>query len=112
MDINATIPALSALAQDSRLRVFRLLVERGEAGMAAGEIARHLGIPHNTMSSHLGVLSHAGLVRSRRAGRSIIYTVDFPAVRALFAYLLQDCCRMRADVCDPLLDAALSTCCP
>lgn len=107
MDENAAIAALSALAQDSRLKVFRLLVTHGARGLPAGEIARRLGAPHNTMSAHLGVLARAGLVRSRRAGRSIIYAADFAGLRALLGFLMEDCCRARAELCAPLLDAAL-----
>ena len=107
MDIQSAITALAALAQDSRLRVFRLLVAHGRAGLAAGEIARVLGVPHNTMSAHLGVLARAGLVRSRRDGRSVIYAADFAGVRGLLGFLMEDCCRARAELCAPLLDAAL-----
>lgn len=112
MEINAAISALSALAQDSRLKVFRLLVTYGETGLAAGAIARQLGIPHNTLSSHLAVLGHAGLVRSRRDGRSIIYALDVATVRTLLNFLLQDCCQARPEDCTPLLDNALPACCP
>ena len=112
MEMNAAVSIMSALAQDSRLKVFRLLVEYGEVGLAAGAIARHLGIPHNTLSSHLNVLANAGLVRARRDGRSVIYALNFSAVRDLFGFLLHDCCRVPAQDCAPLLDAALPTCCP
>ena len=110
MDISSAVASLSALAQESRLRVFRLLVECGEDGIAAGEIARALGIPHNTLSSHLGLLSQAGLVQSRRDGRSIIYAVDLAGMRALLGFLMQDCCNGRPEVCAPLLDAVLPDC--
>lgn len=107
----SAIAALSALAQDGRLQVFRLLVECGEDGMPAGDIARAQGVPANTMSAQLNVLAHAGLVRSRRDGRSIIYSVDFARVRDLLAFLMQDCCKGRPEACAPLLDAALPACC-
>ena len=76
-----------ALAQSSRLNAFRLLVTHGETGLAAGEIARQLDIPHNTLSSHLSILSNAGLVSSERRSRSIIYRVDFEGMRELLAFL-------------------------
>lgn len=103
--------SLSALAQESRLQVFRLLVEIGEEGLPAGEIARRLGVPHNTMSSHLGILQQAGMVQSQRQGRSVIYAVNLFGVRDLLAFLLEDCCQGRREVCAPLLDAVLPACC-
>lgn len=111
MDTSVAAKRMSALAQESRLQVFRLLVEAGKEGLPAGEIARALGIPHNTMSSHLGILQRAGLIRSQRHGRSIIYAVAFPGLRELLSFLLEDCCRCRPNVCAPLLDAALPACC-
>ena len=111
MDTRTAIAALGALAQDSRLSVFRLLVAHGADGLPAGEIARRLGAPHNTMSAHLGVLARAGLVRSRRDGRSIIYAADFAGLRALLGFLMEDCCKARAELCAPLLDAVLPTRC-
>ncbi len=111
MEINRAIAALGALAQESRLKVFRLLIERGGAGMAAGEIARRLKVPHNTLSTHLGLLSQAGLVRSRREGRSILYAMNLKGVRALLGFLMQDCCNGRPEVCAPLIDAVTSNCC-
>ncbi len=111
MEIKTATACLSALAQESRLRVFRLLIEAGEDGRPAGAIARSLGIPHNTMSSHLGILQQAGLVGSERQGRSVIYAVDLTGVRDLLAFLLEDCCQGRAEVCAPLLDAVLPACC-
>lgn len=107
MDIKAASQALSALAQPSRLRTFRLLVQRGASGMAAGDIARALGLPHNTLSSHLGILAQAGLVHSRRQGRSVIYSIAPDGLRALLGFLLQDCCQGQAQICAPLLDAVL-----
>ena len=96
------------------MRAFRLLVEAGEEGVPAGEIARRLDVPHNTLSTHLAQLTRAGLVRSRRESRSIIYMADLAGIRALLAFLVQDCCHGRPEACAPLLDAALplSACCP
>ena len=107
MDTRNAIDAFSALAQDTRLKVFRWLVEAGFEGIPAGDIAREFGVPHNTLSAHLTVLSRAGLVSSRKDGRSVIYAANFEGVRALMAFLLQDCCKGRPEVCAPLLDAAL-----
>lgn len=112
MEVEA-IEALGALAQETRLRVFRLLVEQGPAGLPAGAIARACGVPANTMSAHLGILARAGLVRPRRESRQVIYAADFAGVRGLVGFLLQDCCRGRPEFCAPLLDAALpASCCP
>lgn len=111
MEIRQAIDALAALAQDTRLRTFRLLVEYGHQGMAAGEIAQDLAIPQNTLSTHLGILQQAGLLTSRRQGRSVIYAVDFDGLRAVLAFLLQDCCRGQAELCAPVLDAVIADCC-
>jgi DNA-binding transcriptional ArsR family regulator len=111
MDMSHAIQALSALAQDSRLKVFRLLIQNGPDGMPAGEIARALKVPHNTMSAHLGILCRAGLVLSRKESRSIIYSVDLKGTRALLTFLVQDCCRGKPGVCQPLIASALAECC-
>ncbi len=107
MDELTAAEVLSALAQENRLKLFRLLVQRGDEGMAAGEIARRLDVPHNTLSAQLAILSRAGLVTSERQGRSIIYGADYGGVRKLLAYLLEDCCQGRPAACAPLLDAVL-----
>jgi DNA-binding transcriptional ArsR family regulator len=107
MDMTAALDALGALAQEGRLKAFRLLVEGGEDGLPAGEIARRCGVPHNTMSAQLGALAGAGLVRARRAGRSIIYAADFDGVRGLLEFLMRDCCHGRPEKCARLLDAVL-----
>ena len=112
MEITSAIEALGALAQESRLKVFRLLVRQGQAGMAAGDIARALHVPNNTMSSHLATLSRAGLISSRKESRSIIYAVDLKGTRALLSYLLEDCCRGKPQLCAPLIEATLADCCP
>jgi DNA-binding transcriptional ArsR family regulator len=106
MELNDAIGRLSALAQDSRLAVFRLLVRAGPQGRAAGEIARALGIPANTLSAQLLVLSNAGLIRARREGRSIIYAINFDAMRALLVFLTEDCCGGRPEMCAPLTRGA------
>lgn len=101
MDKSAAIRALDGLAQETRLDAFRLLVRAGEEGLPAGEIARALGVPHNTLSSHLAVLTGAGLVASRREGRSIIYRADFAGTRSLLAFLMEDCCQGHPEACPP-----------
>ena len=111
MELCAAIEALSALGQESRLRVFRLLVQRGPQGIPAGDIAEQLDVPANTMSSHLAVLSRAGLVLSRKQGRSVIYAVDVEGTRKLLAFLVEDCCQGQPKVCQPLIAAALAECC-
>lgn len=93
------VQALSALAQESRLEVFRLLVRCGEEGMPAGQIAQRVGIPSATLSFHLKELSNAGLIEQRREGRSLIYSVEFQGMRSLLAYLMQDCCQGRPELC-------------
>ena len=111
MDISTTVKALGALAQESRLRTFRLLVNSGPDGLAAGEIARRLDVPHNTLSSHLAILSNAGLLCSRRESRSIIYSIDFDGTRELLAFLMEDCCHGQPELCEPVLDSLLAQCC-
>jgi DNA-binding transcriptional ArsR family regulator len=99
MDKMQAVDALSALAQHSRLEVFRRLVRVGPGGMAAGEIADALDVPANTMSAHLAILVRAGLVASRRDGRSIIYRADFDGMGALMTFLMEDCCQGRPELC-------------
>lgn len=111
MDIQHATEALSALAQESRLETFRKLVRAGAAGLPAGDIARALQIPHNTLSTHLAILTRAGLLTSRREGRSVIYAVDFDGTRALLGFLLEDCCQGAPELCAPLLDSVLTACC-
>lgn len=109
METETAIEALSALASPSRLAVFRLLVRAGAEGVPAGEIARALETPANTMSTQLAVLTRAGLIRSRRESRSIIYTADYPQITGLIGFLMEDCCQGRAEVCAPI--AARAACC-
>ncbi|MEZ5559177.1 MAG: helix-turn-helix transcriptional regulator [Pseudomonadales bacterium] len=111
MDTNRATAALAALAQESRLSAFRLLVRSGAAGLPAGDVAQALGIPHNTLSTHLGILSRAGLLQARREGRNVIYRVDFDGTRALLGFLLEDCCQGAPELCDLALDSLLVGCC-
>ena len=99
MEVGKVVTALQALAQPSRLEVFRLLVRQGPRGLPAGEVARRVGIPQATLSFHLSQLGHAGLVRGRRAGRSIIYAADYAAMRAVLDFLTENCCQ--EGVCAP-----------
>jgi ArsR family transcriptional regulator, arsenate/arsenite/antimonite-responsive transcriptional repressor len=110
MNSDDAIKRLSALAQESRLDVFRLLVKAGPEGKAAGDIARALDTPANTLSAQLLLLSNAGLIRARREGRSIIYAVNFDAMSDLLLFLTEDCCGGRPEVCAPLATVA-SRCC-
>lgn len=103
MESDSTILALSALAQTTRLDTFRLLVRHEPDGLPAGEIARQLDVPQNTMSAHLGILSRAGLVRSVRQSRSIIYRADLDTLRLLTLYLVKDCCAGKPELCAPLV---------
>jgi DNA-binding transcriptional ArsR family regulator len=112
MESEAAITRLSALAQSNRLAVFRHLVRAGPDGVAAGDIAAALAITPNTLSAQLNVLSHAGLISSRRDGRSIIYAAEYDSVAELIVFLMKDCCRGRAEVCAPVLTAAQSSCRP
>ena len=111
MDEFRSIAALATLAQATRLETFRLLVRHEPDGIPAGDLARRMEVPQNTMSAHLAVLSRAGLVRGERHSRSIIYRADLQTLRELVLFLLKDCCGGRADLCQPLIDA-LAPCCP
>jgi ArsR family transcriptional regulator, arsenate/arsenite/antimonite-responsive transcriptional repressor len=110
MDTIEAIASLAALAQSTRLDTFRLLIEREPEGVAAGELARHMAVPQNTMSAHLSILARAGLVSGERQSRSIIYRANLARLRELTLFLLKDCCGGRPEVCAPLL-ADLAPCC-
>lgn len=110
MDIIRATRMLGAIAQETRLSAFRFLVRAGREGVPAGALARTLEVPHNTLSSHLGILTNAGLVASQREGRSIRYRVDLDGTRALLAFLMEDCCRGSREVCAPALDTVLAGC--
>jgi DNA-binding transcriptional ArsR family regulator len=92
MKANDAVAALAALAQETRLAVFRLLVEQGAAGMSAGEIAEKVGISPAALSFHLKELSHARLVKSRQDGRYVFYSADFASMNRLLAFLTENCC--------------------
>ncbi|NVO17665.1 MAG: helix-turn-helix transcriptional regulator [Rhodoplanes sp.] len=105
------ILALAALSQATRLDVFRLLVKHEPGGLPAGDIAKTLAVPANTMSAHLAVLTRAGLVSPRRHGRSIVYRADLDRLRTVMLFLLRDCCGGRPEICSALM-ADLDPCCP
>ncbi|MFS8036840.1 ArsR/SmtB family transcription factor [Xanthobacter sp. AM11] len=111
MEDSLALAAFAALAQETRLCVVRLLVKAGPQGMAAGAIGEAMeGASSSRMSFHLSQLEQAGLVSSRREGRSIIYSAAYPALSDLVAFLMKDCCNGHPEVCAPAM-AALSTCC-
>ncbi|MFZ1962670.1 MAG: metalloregulator ArsR/SmtB family transcription factor [Roseiarcus sp.] len=111
MDNTEAIAALAALAQSTRLDAFRLLVAREPEGVPAGELARLVEVPQNTMSAHLAVLSRARLIVGERHSRSIVYRADLERFREVALYLIKDCCGGRADLCAPLI-ADLTPCRP
>jgi DNA-binding transcriptional ArsR family regulator len=104
MPLPRAVDLLSALAQGSRLAVFCLLVKAGPDGLPAGEIAREVGVRPNTLSTHLAILEHAGLVQARREGRSVIYAANYAAMRALLGFLVEDCCGGKPEICAPMSD--------
>lgn len=99
MESEAVVRALSALAQEHRLALFRLLVQAGPDGLAAGAIAEALGVPASSLSFHLAQLTNAGLIAQRRDGRSLIYSADYGAMTALLGFLMENCCG--GAVCTP-----------
>jgi len=92
METKSAVEALSALAQASRLAIFRLLVEAGPQGLPAGKIGEALSLPPATLSFHLAHLARAGIAKSRQEGRFVIYSADYEAMNALLAYLTENCC--------------------
>lgn len=109
MDARQAITALGALAHETRLQVFRMLVQRGPDGLSAGTIANELGIPPSSLTFHLQQLAHAGLVTQRRISRQIIYATDFAAMNQVMGYLTENCCG-NAETCAPVCrPAAAST---
>jgi ArsR family transcriptional regulator, arsenate/arsenite/antimonite-responsive transcriptional repressor len=102
MEQEKAILALAALAQSTRMDVFKLLVKYEPEGLAAGDIAKLLAVPQNTMSAHLAVLARADLVMSERKSRSIIYRANLAAFQDLTSFMVEDCCGGRADLCAPV----------
>ncbi|PPD41881.1 MAG: transcriptional regulator [Methylocystis sp.] len=109
MEIEIAIGCLAALSQQTRLDAFRQLVRAEPRGLPAGDLARSLSVPQNTLSAHLNVLSHAKLVTSARSGRSVVYRADLTRLNALVRFLVEDCCGGVG--CAPLV-ADLASCCP
>jgi len=109
--LSGSVEALSALAHEGRLSIFRLLVRAGAKGMAAGDIAMKLRVLPNTLSANLTVLANAGLIQSRREGRSIIYTADYERMSKLLGFLMEDCCNGDAAICEPLVAITKRTSC-
>jgi len=112
MESEDTILALAALAQPTRLEAFRLLVRHEPKGLAAGDIARALAVPQNTMSSHLAVLARAGLISAQRFSRSIVYRAELSCLRAVMLFVLRDCCDGRPEICAPLVEDLTPSCSP
>jgi DNA-binding transcriptional ArsR family regulator len=101
MESQSVVKSLAALAQETRLSVYRLLVRQGPSGMAAGEIASQLDLAPATLSFHLKELAYAGLVKARQDGRFIFYAADFEAMNALLAFLTENCCAVDCGTCAP-----------
>ena len=109
MDKSSSLNALSALGQETRLEIFRLLVKAG-VGVPAGEIAERLGVVQNTTSAHLKVLAQAGLVAAERDGRTVRYAADMTGFRDLLSFLMEDCCKGSPELCRPVIDAVTCNC--
>lgn len=110
MDKVQTLNALSALSQETRLDAFRLLVQVGPEGLAAGEIGERLGVKQNTMSANLSVLAHAGLIRGEREGRSIRYFADMDGLKGLLGFLMENCCGGAPELCQPVIAKLTCAC--
>ncbi|MFK8033267.1 MAG: ArsR/SmtB family transcription factor [Hyphomicrobiales bacterium] len=110
MDKLDSLNAFAALSQPTRLDVFRLLIQAGKSGISAGDIGKQLDVRQNTMSANLSVLVNAGLIKSKREGRSIRYFVDFDGLRGLLAFLLEDCCGGQSDLCRPFINEIACSC--
>lgn len=101
MENKAAVAALAALAQDTRLAIYRLLVKRGPEGMPAGRIAEALSLPDSSLSFHLAQLNRAGLIAQKRVSRQLIYSADFAAMNTLVGYLTENCCAGNPALCAP-----------
>jgi len=112
MEEKQALAALGALAHETRLAVFRLLVRQGPSGMPAGEVAARLGVPAPTLSFHLKELERAGLLRATRRHRQILYATDYASTRGLLDFLTRDCCQGHPDICGPAVNEAGCVCGP
>ncbi|PPD00624.1 MAG: transcriptional regulator [Hyphomicrobium sp.] len=110
MNTSDALSALSALAQATRLDIFRLLITHEPDGLPAGDIAQRLDVPQTTLSSHLSILANSGIIHGERNGRSIVYRADIERFRALTLFLFKDCCGGRSEICGPMI-ADLTSCC-
>jgi ArsR family transcriptional regulator, arsenate/arsenite/antimonite-responsive transcriptional repressor len=110
MEQNEVLAAFSALSQQTRLDVFRLLIKAGKEGLLSGEINERLNVRQNTMSANLTVLLNSGLVRNERQGRTIRYFADFDALGGLLVFLMEDCCGGRPELCQPVIDEIACAC--
>lgn len=110
MEMKSAVTSLAALAHEGRLAAFRLLVQAGGEGLAAGELARQLEMLPNTLSANLNILANAGLVVSQRDGRSIVYRAQYDAMRDLLGFLVEDCCGGSPEICAPLFKT-VNDCC-
>ena len=110
MEQNEVLAAFSALSQQTRLDVFRLLIKAGKEGLLSGEISERLNVRQNTMSANLTVLLNSGLVRNERQGRTIRYFADFDALGGLLVFLTEDCCGGRPELCQPVIDEIACAC--
>lgn len=110
MESDQAIAVFAALSQSTRLDAFRLITKHEPQGLAAGEIARQLDVPQNTMSTHLAILTRAGLIEPERQSRSIVYRAVIDRVREIASFLVQDCCGGRPELCEPLV-AEFTPCC-
>jgi ArsR family transcriptional regulator len=113
METKSAIDALSALAHEGRLAIFRALVRAGPGGLAAGKLGEAVGITGSTLSNNLAILTRTGLTSATRDGRSIVYAADYARMSGLLAFLVEDCCAGAADVCSPLGEViGRMACCP
>lgn len=112
MDISSALKTLDALSHETRLWAFRLLVQAGSDGLAAGDIAESLESRQNTMSTHLRQLTDAGLITSKRDGRRVVFRANYAAVRELVLFLMEDCCAGHSSVCQPVANSLASFCLP
>ena len=110
MEKKQTLDALSALSQETRLDVFRLLMKAEPEGLRAGDIAERLGVLQNTMSANLTILTKAGLIFNERQGRTIRYFADMESMRGLLVFLMEDCCGGRPDLCQPVINEIACPC--
>ncbi|HWA50008.1 MAG TPA: helix-turn-helix transcriptional regulator [Dongiaceae bacterium] len=111
MKTKQAISAFGALSQETRLEAFRQLVRLAPDSIPAGDLAHDLDVPPSTLSSHLAILQRAGLVKSKRQGRTILYSADLEGAGGLVEFLVKDCCRGQPERCDQLIKAMMPSCC-